>query len=80
MIDRGKQFEFAVMKSAYSRIRNPSLTKQSMLVYFNGQPIEANVQNAADKMVDRVGGSRYTIRGNDPFLSLIHISEPTRPY
>ena len=41
MIDRGKQFEFAVMKSAYSRIRNPSLTKQSMLTYFNGQPIEA---------------------------------------
>ena len=79
MIDRGKQFEFAVMKSAYSRIRNPSLTKQSMLTYFNGQPIEANVQNAADKMVDRVGGSRNTIRGNDPLYNSFILMGGQRP-
>ena len=79
MIDRGKQFEFAVMKSAYSRIRNPTLTKQSMLAFFNGQPIEANVQNAADKMVDRIGGSRNTIRGNDPLYDSFILMGGQRP-
>ena len=88
MIDRGKQFEFAVMKSAYSRIINPTLTKQSMLAFFNGQPIEASVQNAADKMMDRIGGSRgktITIPfnpippSNDPFYDSFILMGGQRP-
>ena len=88
MIDRGKQFEFAVMKSAYSRIKNPSLTKQAMLTFFNGKPIEASIQNAADKMVDRIGGSRFTIndpnsilpiRGNDVFYDSFILMGGQRP-
>ena len=79
MIDRGKQFEFAVMKSAYSRLKEPSLTKLSMLNYFNGQPIESAIQNAADKMVDRIGGSRNTIRGNDIFYDSFILMGGQRP-
>ena len=79
MIDRGKQFEFAVMKSAYSRIRNPTLTKQSMLAFFNGKPIEAAIQNAADRMVDSIGGSRNTIRGNDVFYDSFILMGGQRP-
>ncbi len=79
MIDRGKQFEFAVMKSAYSRIKNPSLTKQAMLAFFNGKPIEAAIQNAADRMVDSIGGSRNTIRGKDPFYDSFILMGGQRP-
>jgi hypothetical protein len=53
-IDRGKQYEYAIMKSAYSRIINPTVAIKTELAKINTKPIELIVQAAADAMVDKI--------------------------
>ena len=53
-IDRGKQYEYAIIKSAYSRIINPTISIKSQLASINTKPIESIVQQAADAMIDSI--------------------------
>lgn len=53
-IDKGKQFEYAIMKAAYSRIQNPTLSEIAVLNKLKIQPIETVVQNAAESMMDKI--------------------------
>ena len=50
-IDRGKQFEYALMLAAYSSIQDIDPTRQSELNGFMRQPIEPQVQTAANRML-----------------------------
>ena len=70
-IDRGKQFEYAIMKSAYSNIKEPTLSEQQVINLAAMKGVEQTVQDVADEMM-------YKIQGNFPSqqfykLSLIHI-------
>ena len=53
-IDRGKQFEYALMIAAYSSISNIDLGRQGQLQGFLQQPIESQVQNAANRMLGTI--------------------------
>ena len=53
-IDRGKQFEYAIMLAAYSRIDNPTLGEESEIRKLSFQPIEQAVQSAANAMMDKI--------------------------
>jgi hypothetical protein len=51
-IDRGKQFEYAIMLAAYTRINNPSLGEENEIKKLSMQPIEDAVQQAANNMMN----------------------------
>jgi hypothetical protein len=53
-IDRGKQFEYAIMLAAYSRIDNPTLGEQNEIRKLSFQPIEPVVQTAANEMMNNI--------------------------
>jgi hypothetical protein len=53
-IDKGKQFEYAMMKVAYSRIIDPSLDELNQLKKLEIQAIENEVQVAANRMLDSI--------------------------
>ena len=59
-IDRGKQFEYALMKAAYSKISNPTPGIQSKLTNYNSQPIESAVDQAAEYMLGQISPSNPT--------------------
>ena len=58
-IDRGKQFEYAIMKSAYSNIKDPTLSEQQVINLAAMKGVEQTVQDVADEMM-------YKIQGNFP--------------
>jgi len=53
-IDRGKQYEYAIMISAYSRIDNPTVAIKTELAKLYTKPIEDVVQSAADGMINSI--------------------------
>ena len=53
-IDKGKQFEYAIMLAAYSRIVNPTLGEENEIRKLSFQPIEQVVQTAANQMMDKI--------------------------
>ena len=53
-IDRGKQFEYAIMLAAYTRIDNASLGEQNEIKKLSMQPIENAVQLAANNMMNAI--------------------------
>lgn len=59
-IDRGKQFEYALMKAAYSKIQNQTADIQRKLSNYNSQPIESGVDAAAEYMLSEISPSNPT--------------------
>jgi hypothetical protein len=59
-IDRGKQFEYALMKAAYSKITNKTPDIESKLANYNSQPIEGAVDQAAESMLSRISPPNAT--------------------
>lgn len=53
-IDRGKQFEYAIMLAAYSKIKSPTADISNEIVKLQGQPIETGVQSAANGMIEQI--------------------------
>ena len=58
-IDRGKQFEYAIMKSAYSNIKNPTLTEQGVIDLARMKGVEQQVQDVADEMMFKIQGNLH---------------------
>lgn len=56
-IDKGKQFEYAIMLAAYSAIENPTLGEESEIKKLQNQPIDSIVQQAADGMLQKISPS-----------------------
>jgi hypothetical protein len=56
-IDRGKQYEYAIIKSAYSKIKSPSSDITSKLAMIQTKSIESIVQSAADSMLSKIIGN-----------------------
>jgi hypothetical protein len=74
-IDRGKQFEYALMKAAYSRIINPTPSIKSQLASYNSQPIEGAVDQAAKSMLSKIAPPNAT----DEFYSSFQQLGGSRP-
>jgi hypothetical protein len=53
-IDKGKQFEYAIMIAAYSRVLNPPSNIKTELAKLEKQPVGADVQSAANSMMDQI--------------------------
>ena len=53
-IDKGKQFEYAIMLAAYSKIKNPTPNISNELKKLKSQPIASDVQSAANSMMSRI--------------------------
>ncbi|WJZ48363.1 hypothetical protein [Synechococcus phage DSL-LC02] len=53
-IDRGKQFEYALMKAAYSKIDAKTPDIQNNLSMYASQPIESAVDQAAEYMLSQI--------------------------
>ena len=56
-IDRGKQFEYAIMKSAYSNIKDPTLSEQQVVNLAAMTGVEQEVQDVADEMMFKIQGN-----------------------
>ncbi len=69
-IDRGKQFEYALMKAAYSKISNPTQNEQNKLSSYNSQPIESAVDSAAEYMISQISPSNPTDQFYKSFVQL----------
>lgn len=59
-IDRGKQFEYAIMLAAYSQIDKPTLGEEAEIRKLKTQPIESAVQSAANDMLKKIAPSLVT--------------------
>ena len=69
-IDRGKQFEYALMKSAYSRIKSPTADQINKLKNYQSQPIESGVDAAAEYMLDKISPANPTDQFYRSFVQL----------
>jgi len=59
-IDRGKQFEYAIMLAAYSEIEKPTVSDEMQIKKLMNQPIESAVQIAANNMLKEIAPSLST--------------------
>lgn len=74
-IDKGKQFEYALMKAAYSKIKRPSADQISKLKVYQSQPIETIVDSAAEYML----GIISPLNPNDQFYGSFKQLGGSRP-
>jgi hypothetical protein len=68
-IDRGKQYEYAIMKSAYSKIESPSSDVINQLKKIETKGIEPIVQSAADAMLSNIIGNTNNISAQQIYKS-----------